>query len=107
MPTPKSLRPLFVLPLFALVCGMAIFMGVMLARGQCTHELAPPKTEIYMPPSPSCPPVKVSCECPPYEQGWDDAEYAHGEIDVEREHTVEELELLCSEFLEYGYVPDC
>jgi hypothetical protein len=53
----------------------------------------------------ACTPVQVSCVCPEYEEGWDDAEFAEGCDPAGI--AIEDLELICAEFSEYGYIPSC
>jgi len=53
----------------------------------------------------ACAPVQVTCVCPEYEEGWDDAEFAEGCDPAEIE--LEQIELICAELDEYGYVPRC
>jgi hypothetical protein len=53
----------------------------------------------------ACAPVQVSCVCPEYDEGWDDAQFAEG-CDPQG-IALEDLELICAEISEFGYVPSC
>jgi len=53
----------------------------------------------------TCPPVQVTCVCPEYDEGWDDAQFAEG-CDPEG-IALEDLEFVCAELNEFGYIPAC
>lgn len=53
----------------------------------------------------TCAPVRVICECPSYDEGWEDALFVEG-CDPDAV-SLGDVELLCSEFNEYGYAPHC
>jgi hypothetical protein len=54
-----------------------------------------------------CPEVYVECVCPEYDQGWEDASFAEGCEPTVDEMSFEELELICQQIEDYGYIPDC
>ena len=53
----------------------------------------------------ACAPVEVTCVCPEYEEGWDDAEFAEGCDPAGI--PIDDLEFICAELEEFGYVPRC
>jgi hypothetical protein len=55
----------------------------------------------------TCAPVQVTCECPDYEEGWGDALFAEGCPTEDVGIDLEQIELICAELDEYGYVPGC
>lgn len=103
--TPTTITSFLLLPL-TLVASMLLYVNGFLLHAQLTNsQIENAQLREAMRTQVACAPVQVTCVCPTYEEGWDDSEFAEGCAPAPIE--LEQIELVCAELKEFGYVPGC